>query len=479
MAKYVVRYGSMRTLGVLSTRGQDRFDRGEAVIARTNRGLEIGEVLCEATEQVVGQMNEPPYGQILRKMTTDDEIELNHLRTQETSEFEACQRHVEELSLEMELVDIEHIFGGERVVVYYLAEQRVDFRELVKRLAAEFQTRIEMRQIGVRDEAKLLADYGDCGKPVCCNTHLTQMPPVSMKMAKLQKATLDPTKISGRCGRLKCCLRYEYDTYEHLLKQLPKVGVEVITELGRAKILAHEILAQQLLVQTEDNRRVLIHAADVLSVIGKRTSSSATNPDSAKSSGPPAKSDRHEPRETGRKRGRKEEQDRLAPAQDASEAAEQVGRDKKPGGDPPKHQADSPTQAGKRPKSDRSGSERRRPTTKTRDRNKSGRSPAADEPDASPPSDAQSDLPENEAPQADNPTTAPEEPQADEQARKPKASAGSEQTNAGTSADPSPTQGDSDGSQAGRSSAGRRRRGPRRGRRSRGKENGDSGPAST
>ena len=115
----------------------------------------------------------------------------------------------------MQLVDVEHLFGGERIVVYYLAETRVDFRELVRALAGEFQTRIEMRQIGVRDEAKLLADYGDCGCPVCCNTHLVQMPPVSMRMAKLQKATLDPTKISGRCGRLKCCLRYEYENYEH------------------------------------------------------------------------------------------------------------------------------------------------------------------------------------------------------------------------------------------------------------------------
>ena len=119
----------------------------------------------------------------------------------------------------MQLVDVEHIFGGERIVVYYLAESRVDFRELVRLLAGEFQTRIEMRQIGVRDEAKLLADYGDCGCPVCCNTHLVQMPPVSMRMAKLQKATLDPTKISGRCGRLKCCLRYEYETYEQALRR--------------------------------------------------------------------------------------------------------------------------------------------------------------------------------------------------------------------------------------------------------------------
>ena len=116
------------------------------------------------------------------------------------------------------------LFGRERIIFYYLAEKRVDFRELVKDLARALRTRIEMRQIGVRDEAKLLADYGDCGKPVCCNTHLTAMPPVSMKMAKLQKTTLDPAKISGRCGRLKCCLRYEFDTYRELERELPPVA---------------------------------------------------------------------------------------------------------------------------------------------------------------------------------------------------------------------------------------------------------------
>ena len=151
--------------------------------------------------------------------------------------------------------------------MYYSAEDRVDFRELVKNLAKEFQTRIEMRQIGVRDEAKLLADYGDCGKPVCCNTHLSEMPPVSMRMAKLQKATLDPSKISGRCGRLKCCLRYEYDTYQELQKDLPPVGSEIITNKGRARVLAQEILAGQLLVETEDMRRLAIDAADVMTVL--------------------------------------------------------------------------------------------------------------------------------------------------------------------------------------------------------------------
>jgi cell fate regulator YaaT (PSP1 superfamily) len=157
-------------------------------------------------------------------------------------------------------------------VIYYLAEGRVDFRELVKTLANEFQTRIEMRQIGVRDEAKLLADYGDCGKVVCCNTHLSEMPPVSMKMAKLQRATLDPSKISGRCGRLKCCLRYEYDTYQDLQRELPPVGADIITNSGRARVLAQEILAGQILIETEDMRRIVIDAADVLTVLKREKS---------------------------------------------------------------------------------------------------------------------------------------------------------------------------------------------------------------
>jgi cell fate regulator YaaT (PSP1 superfamily) len=269
MPKYVVRYGAMRLLGVLSTRGGDRFDRGARVIARTSRGLEAGDVLCEAAEEVVAQIKDPAHGQILREMTTEDANELWHMRATEAEKFEICKRHVERLELDMQLVDLEHLFGGERIVVYYLAEQRVDFRELVKALASEFQTRIEMRQIGVRDEAKLLADYGDCGKPVCCNTHLAAMPPVSMKMAKIQKATLDPTKISGRCGRLKCCLRYEYDTYAEVQRELPPIGSDIVTENGRARVLGHEILAEQLLVETEDNRRLLIDAAEVLSVIKK------------------------------------------------------------------------------------------------------------------------------------------------------------------------------------------------------------------
>ncbi len=266
MSRYVVRYGSLRTLGLFSARQGESYRRGMSVVARTNRGLETGQVLCEATEDVLSSLDQAPNGQVLREMTDDDLNEVAHLEGERNGKMRICQSHIERLGLDMQLVELEHLFGGERIVVYFLSENRIDFRELVKALATDFQTRIEMRQIGVRDEARLLADYGDCGKPVCCNTHLSSMPPVSMRMAKLQKATLDPTKISGRCGRLKCCLRYEYETYEELLAELPPPGARIVTRDGKATVIGHEILAQQLLIETEDNRRMLIAAADVLSV---------------------------------------------------------------------------------------------------------------------------------------------------------------------------------------------------------------------
>jgi cell fate regulator YaaT (PSP1 superfamily) len=162
------------------------------------------------------------------------------------------------------MVDVELLFGAERLIFYYLSESRIDFRDLVKDLAREFQTRIEMRQIGIRDEAKLLADFGDCGKPVCCNSHMIEMPPVSMKMARMQKASLDPAKISGRCGRLKCCLRFEQDVYDLHQKELPEVGTLITTEKGKGWVLAQEILSRRLLVEFEDGRRISIMHSEVI-----------------------------------------------------------------------------------------------------------------------------------------------------------------------------------------------------------------------
>ena len=274
----------MRSLGVMNTRSGDQYRRGMEVVVRTERGLEVGQVLCESTEDALSHLDQPANGTIVRAVSEEDAIDIDTIDGARISNIEICRRHVEKLGLAMKLVEVEQLLGRQRMIIYFLSEDRVDFRELVKVLASEFQARIEMKQIGVRDEAKLLADYGDCGKPVCCNNHLVKMPPVSMKMAKLQKASLDPTKISGRCGRLKCCLRYEFDTYQDIQRELPKVGAQVVTREGKARVIAQQIIAEQLLVETEDHRRMLIEASEVLSVI--RNSSKGGQPAKVEKSDP-------------------------------------------------------------------------------------------------------------------------------------------------------------------------------------------------
>jgi cell fate regulator YaaT (PSP1 superfamily) len=276
---YVVRYGLTRFVAEFSPRGSETYLRGAEVIVRSSRGTEWGEVLSPATPRTREFLGvTEPEGRILRTVNRGDREALERTHEAERDAFKGGQEVIRESKLVMQLIDVESLFGGERLVFYYISEQRVDFRELVKHLAKRFHTRIEMRQIGVRDEAKLLADYGDCGKPVCCNTHLREMPPVSMKMAKMQKATLDPNKISGRCGRLKCCLRYEYDTYEAHRKELPKVGATVVTKVGRGRVFAVELLARKLVVQYEDHRRIVTDEKDVLTIV--HGSAPETDPDS-------------------------------------------------------------------------------------------------------------------------------------------------------------------------------------------------------
>ncbi len=262
--RYIARHGSMRSLGEFEAPRGLSFNRGQQAVIRTLRGLEIGDILCSSRPEAMQMIAEPTTGQIVRAVNDADREKMEKIRAGVGGEFELARGHIAELHLQMQLVDVEHLFGGERIVFYFLSEKRVDFRELVKILAREFQTRIELRQIGVRDEAKLLADYGDCGKPVCCNTHMAVMPPVSMKMAKLQKSTLDPSKISGRCGRLKCCLRFEQDVYEEFQAELPPINCRVVTAKGQGRVLAHEILARKLLIEFEDGRRLPISAEEVL-----------------------------------------------------------------------------------------------------------------------------------------------------------------------------------------------------------------------
>lgn len=263
--QYVCRYGSMRHLGVMSS--SEAFRYGDEVVVRSDRGTELATVLCEATDAAVEGLDEATQGHILRRLAATDRGDRDQLSGLGQADLATAARCAESLRLNMQIVEVERLLGGERVVVYFVADGRVDFRELVKRLGREFQTRVEMRQIGIRDEAKLLADYGDCGQEVCCSRFLSKMPPVSMKMAKLQRASLDPAKISGRCGRLKCCLRYEFETYQELAEELPPVGSEVLTRDGNATVLAQDILSSQLLVRTSDQRRIMIPAGDVVQVV--------------------------------------------------------------------------------------------------------------------------------------------------------------------------------------------------------------------
>ncbi len=269
--RLVVRYGAMRLLGDFETRRGTVFRRNEEVIVRSERGVEWGTVLCPATERTGEYLGNTRAnsGRILRIATSEDRRTRSETAEREKQYFTQAAAMISERLVQMQLIDIEQIFGGERLILYYLSEGRIDFRELVKGMAREFNMRIEMRQIGIRDEAKLLADYGDCGKPLCCNTHLQEMPAVSMKMAKLQKATLDPNKISGRCGRLKCCLRYEYDTYEQNRRELPPIGAMVITKNGQGRVISQELLARKLVVVFQDGRRVMTAENDIVTVISR------------------------------------------------------------------------------------------------------------------------------------------------------------------------------------------------------------------
>lgn len=206
-------------------------------------------------------------GEVLRIATDEDRDKVSRQRARGTAdEEEYCTRRIAAHRLKMKLAGVEYLFEGEKIIFYFLAEGRVDFRALVRDLAKMYRTRIEMKQIGVRDEARLLAEYEHCGRRLCCKNFLNHLEPVTMRMAKSQKTTLDPSKISGRCGRLMCCLRYEDHVYQDLKKNLPKKGLIVTLSNGRAKVLSQDILLQKLLVETQSGERQIIHASEIIDV---------------------------------------------------------------------------------------------------------------------------------------------------------------------------------------------------------------------
>jgi len=288
--KYMlVRYSRMNTLGFFEHRETKISKIKTRVVIKTDRGLELGYLVGRLTAYKGGQLKlseeqileyfensdigSAPVqaGKFIRYATSADVSEERHLRKIAQEEMECCRHFAKEMNLPMKIVDVEHVFGGERIIFYFMSDGRVDFRELVKKVAQEYQTRIEMRQIGSRDEAKLLGDVESCGQQCCCQRFLKLLKPVNMRMAKMQKATLDPAKISGYCGRLKCCLRYEDENYIELKKRLPKKNSKVKTKHGKGKVVDTQILTQLVVVEYESGEKVAVPLDEIEIIPASKT----------------------------------------------------------------------------------------------------------------------------------------------------------------------------------------------------------------
>ncbi|MDD3204860.1 MAG: stage 0 sporulation family protein [Lachnospiraceae bacterium] len=232
--------------------------KGGHVIVETARGVEYGTVVGNVKE-VADENVVQPLKPVLRIATTRDDEQEKTNKEKEKEAFKICLEKIQKHKLEMKLIDAEYTFDNNKVLFYFTADGRIDFRELVKDLAAVFKTRIELRQIGVRDETKIRGGIGICGRPLCCHTHLSEFVPVSIKMAKEQNLSLNPTKISGVCGRLMCCLKHEEETYEDLNRKLPNIGDYVTTEDGlKGEVHSVNVLRQlvKVVVNKDDEKEI-------------------------------------------------------------------------------------------------------------------------------------------------------------------------------------------------------------------------------
>ena len=232
--------------------------KGDHVIVETARGIEYGSVVADAREVTDDQVVQP-LKPVIRIANADDNARAQRNKEKEKEAFRICLEKIRKHKLEMKLIDTEYTFDNNKVLFYFTADGRIDFRELVKDLASVFKTRIELRQIGVRDETKIVGGVGICGRELCCHTFLSEFAPVSIKMAKEQNLSLNPTKISGVCGRLMCCLKNEEDTYEYLNSRLPGIGDRVIADDGlKGEVQSVNVLRQlvKVLVEVQDEKEL-------------------------------------------------------------------------------------------------------------------------------------------------------------------------------------------------------------------------------
>jgi cell fate regulator YaaT (PSP1 superfamily) len=241
--------------------GDLSIEKDDFVIVETVRGVEYGRAVI-ARKQVEEHDVVLPLKKVVRIADQKDRMIVEENKQAAQEAYEVCNEKVNEHQLDMKLVDVEYTFDRNKIIFYFTADGRVDFRELVKDLAAIFRTRIELRQIGVRDEAKMLGGIGPCGRMLCCSTFLGDFDPVSIKMAKDQNLSLNPTKISGLCGRLMCCLKYENDEYESAKEALPDLGEIIETPQGTGKVVGLNILERVLQVELKEQERVLEYTLD-------------------------------------------------------------------------------------------------------------------------------------------------------------------------------------------------------------------------
>lgn len=266
MAKIIgVRFKSAGKVYYFSPSGLD-IKEGDSVIVETARGVECGEVVLHERE-IDDDKLASPLKPVIRIASQKDFETLEKNKAKEQEAFKICEEKIAKHKLKMNLIDVECTFDNNKLLFYFTAESRVDFRELVKDLASVFRTRIELRQIGVRDEAKMLGGLGICGQPFCCSRFLGEFQPVSIKMAKEQGLSLNPTKISGTCGRLMCCLKYEQDSYEELLRTTPKVGAIVKTPDGKGCVEEVNLLTGKLRVKQDGTEAVNTYDKKDVSVI--------------------------------------------------------------------------------------------------------------------------------------------------------------------------------------------------------------------
>ncbi len=250
--------------------GELSLQKGDAVIVETKQGIELGIVADEAREIAADKLH-APLKTVLRIADLDDLDRFAENSQREKEAFQTCLEKIEKRGLDMRLVDVEYAFDRKKVIFYFTADGRVDFRELVKDLAAVYHARIELRQIGVRDEARMICGLGICGRELCCCSYLTDFVPVSIKMAKTQSLSMNPAKISGTCGRLMCCLKYEHDAYEDAQRRLPRQGTLVMTEEGPGCIINVNLLKETATVrlnQPGDTNLITVPCADLEEVEG-------------------------------------------------------------------------------------------------------------------------------------------------------------------------------------------------------------------